>query len=79
MEFLSIIRGKFTYLRSNLIISKKLKVSQNYKATKLLITRLKVVYTREGGRSAAYKPCRLKFFVRCTTRHLKEYFLKVSD
>ena len=52
MEFLSIMRGKL------------LKVSQNYKATKLLITRLKVVYTREGGRSAAYKPCRLKFFVR---------------
>ena len=40
--------------------------------------RLKVVCTSEGGRSTAYGPCRLKFFVIGTTEHLEENFLKVS-
>ena len=41
-------------------------------------TRLKVLCTNKGGLTAACWPCRLKDFVRCITRYLKENSLKVS-
>lgn len=50
----------------------------NYNFGNKILTRLKVVYTCEGGRSAAYGPCRLNIIIRYTTRHLKENSLKVS-
>ena len=65
-------------LYKRIAVSKaKIRLVWNVFAYKVVI-KYEIVESAGGGRSVAYWPCRLNFFVRCTKRHLKGNFLKIS-